>query len=134
MSSSYSAQSLERSAFLSVQLLCTMILMILTCLRICSAFMLLIPVLAHILFRSVLLDKIISRELPTGHFMHHVAYAVCLACSSGIPGMLQLQLVLSLLGMFIPLMGRAGSKVPPDLVVGGLMGVLITMTTPYCVS
>jgi len=125
---------MEKSAFLSIQLVWTVCLMILTCLRICSAFVFLVTVLGQFLFRTILLEKIISREIAPGRFMHALAYTLCSACGSGLPGMMLLQVFGKVMQLFVPLMGRSGSLLPSDVVIGGLTGLLVVLLVPYCVS
>ena len=126
--------SLERSSFLAIQCVWTVVLVIFTGLHICSAFLLFLTVLFQLLFRCLLLDTLISRELRRGHIMYRLAYTLCSACGTGTPCMIWFVMGVKMVQLVVPVMGRAGSRVPPDLVIGGLMGFAVCIFTPYMVS
>ena len=48
--------------------------------------------------------------------------------------MLRFQLDVGLLQLFVPLTGRSGAVLPPDLAIGGLTAVMLITVTPYMVS
>lgn len=129
----FSSQSLENSSFLAIQFVYTVLLAVLTSLRICTAFLFFINVAFHVLFRSILLDRLISRELEHSHFMRGIAYTLCSAFGTGLPWMIILTMNVMILKLFVPLMGRSGSLVPPDLAIGVLTAILVVMSTPYMV-
>ena len=130
----FSNSSLEKSSFLAIQFLWTVLLIIFTSLHLCSVFILFIIVLFQVLFRCLLLDMLISRELRRGDFAYQVAYILCSVCGTGMPCMMLFLMCMKTFQLFIPIMGRAGSLVPPDLLIGGLMSLLVATCTPYLVS
>ena len=65
--------------------------------------------------------------------MQALAFVLCSAFAVGLPWMLRLQLDIGLLQLFVPLTGRSGALVPPDLAIAVLSSVLLVTTTPYMV-
>jgi hypothetical protein len=66
--------------------------------------------------------------------MFGLAYVVSMAASVGIPLMLLIQLDIGMFQMFVPLMGRSGSDIPPDLAIGVLTCISVSSATPHVVS
>lgn len=131
-----SREALEKSSFFATQLLWISLLILLTSLRVCSAFLFLLVSLFPLLFRTFLLDILISPELrkSSDRSMFGLAYVVSMVASVGIPLMLTIQLQVGMFQMFIPLMGRSGSIVPPDVIIGLLTCVCVSSATPHMVS
>lgn len=126
---------MERSSFFATQLVWITILLLLTSLRLCSAFLFLLVSLFPLVFRNFLFDVLISPELrkSSDRSMFGVAYVVSMATCVGLPLMLYLQLDVGLFQMFIPLMGRSGSYLPPDVAIGLLTCFSICTATPHMV-
>jgi hypothetical protein len=66
--------------------------------------------------------------------MFGLAYVVSMAASVGIPLMLLIQLDIGMFQMFVPLMGRSGSDIPPDLAIGVLTCISVSSATAHVVS
>ncbi len=126
---------MEKGSFLSILILMSGFLVLFTLLHLSSAYIFLIFVSFQLIFRSILLDTLLSPELRKRRFdsMYQLSYVLCSALSIGLPYMVFSQYDLSVLQLFIPLMGRSGSVVPPDLVIGGLVTVLVAIFTPHVV-
>ena len=75
--SHYLIYSLEKSSFLSIQFLWTVLLAILTSLRICSAFAFFIMVTFQLIFRTLLFEFLISSELKKSHVVYKLSYILC---------------------------------------------------------
>lgn len=127
---------LEKSCTLSIQFLWCVLLVILTYLHICSAFIFFVAVAFQLIFRTFLHDLLISPELRKRRFggMCSLAYTLCSVFAMGFPWMFRMQLDIGLVQLFVPLMGRSGAIVPPDLAIGILMAVIVTTSTPYMVG
>lgn len=65
--------------------------------------------------------------------MYGVAFVVSMAFSIGIPLMLGVQLIVGLVEMFIPLMGRSGGLLPPDLAVAVIVAFMVWFNLPHMV-
>ena len=130
-----SREALERGTFLATQLVWVSLLILLTSLGLCSAFLFLVVSFFPLLFRSFLLDVLISPELhkSSDRSMFGLAYVVSMAIGVGLPLMLNVQFISTLFQMFVPLMGRAGSYLPPDVVIGVLTALCVCTTTPHMV-
>ena len=48
--------------------------------------------------------------------------------------MLCFQFSVGIMQLFVPLMGRSGALLPPDLAIGGLTATFVASCTPYMVS
>lgn len=131
-----SREALEKSSFFATQLLWISILVLLTSFRVCSAFLFLLVSLFPLLFRTFLLDILISPELrkSSDRSMFGLAYVVSMAASVGIPLMLLIQFHVGMFQMFVPLMGRSGSALPPDVAIGLLTCFVVSSATPHMVS
>lgn len=131
-----SREALEKSSFFATQLLWITILVLLTSLRVCSAFLFLLVSLFPLLFRTFLLDILIYPELrkSSDRSMFGLAYVVSMATSVGLPLMLLIQFHVGMFQMFVPLMGRSGSGIPPDIAIGVLTCISVTSATPHVVS
>lgn len=127
---------LEKSCFLSIQFLWSLLLFLLTCLHICSAFLFFVIVAFQVIFRSFLHDILIFSELRKHSFgaMHSLAFVLCSSLAVGLSWMLRLQLDVGMVQLFVPLMGRSGALVPPDLVVGVLVALAVATSTPHMVG
>ena len=66
--------------------------------------------------------------------MFGLAYVVSMAASVGLPLMLLFQFHVALFQMFIPLMGRSGTSVPPDVTIGLLTSFCVSTATPHMVK
>ena len=66
--------------------------------------------------------------------MYGVAYIVSMAFSCGLPMMLGVQLIIGLIEMFVPLMGRSGSLLPPDLAIAVITACMVWYSVPHMVS
>ena len=66
--------------------------------------------------------------------MFGLAYVISMAASVGIPLMLTVQFHVGMFQMFIPLMGRSGSSIPPDIAIGLLTCFCVSSATPHMVS
>ena len=66
--------------------------------------------------------------------MFGLAYVVSMATCVGLPLMLYIQQDVALFQMFVPLTGRSGSCVPPDVVIGLLACLCVCTGTPHTVS
>ena len=130
-----SREALEKSSFFATQLLWISILILLTSLRVCSAFLFLLVSLFPLLFRTILLDILISPELrkSSDRSMFGLAYVVSMAACVGLPLMLMIQFHVGLFQMFIPLMGRSGSILPPDIAIGLMSSFCVCSATPHMV-
>ena len=126
---------MEKASFLAAQLLTTSVLLLMTSLGLCSAVLPLIIIAFPFLFRTFLLDMLISSELSRGrdYSLYGLAYTVCCVVGTGLPLMLTVQLDMGLMSMFIPLTGRMGSAVPPDVLMGVAMAILMCLHSPHTV-
>lgn len=52
----------------------------------------------------------------------------------GLPFMLSTILSVAVMDIFVPLTGRSGGLVPPDVIIGGVTAVLVTLLSTYTVS
>ena len=127
---------LEKSSFLSLQVFLSIILLILTILHVCSAITFFFIVSLHLVFRSLLLDTLVSPELSKSGYSaaQCLAYVLCSAVPLGLLWVMQLPMSMATMEMFVPLTGRLGAVVPPDVVIGVLTAVFVILTTFYMVS
>ncbi len=127
---------MEKGSFLSILILMSGFLVLFTLLHLSSGFVFFIIVSFQLIFRSFLLDTLLSPELrkKRNEFVYQLSYVLCSAFSFGLPFMLLSHFDLAIFQLFIPLMGRSGALVPPDLVIGGLMAAIVGICTPYMVS
>lgn len=51
-----------------------------------------------------------------------------MAFSLSLPFIFGILLVVTLMDFFVPLTGRSGSYLPPDMVIGGMVAVLVCIT------
>lgn len=65
--------------------------------------------------------------------MYGIAYIMSMAFSIGIPMTLGIQLVAGLFEMFVPLMGRSGSVLPPDLAIAVITAFMVWYNVHYMV-
>ena len=66
--------------------------------------------------------------------MFGLAYVISMATSVGLPLMLTNQLNIGMFQMFVPLMGRSGVFLPPDVAIGILASFSVCTATPHIVS
>ena len=111
-------------------------MIIFTSFRLCSAFIFLLLCLFPLVCRNFLLDILISPELRKGsdRSMFGLAYVISMATSVGLPLMLTNQLNIGLFQMFVPLMGRSGAILPPDIAIGIMASFCVCTATPHMVS
>lgn len=132
----YSLAQLEKSSVLCVQFLWSCVLVILTCLHICSAFIFFINISFQLIFRSLLHDLLLSPELAKNRFdgIRRLAFVLCSVFATGCPLMLRLQLDVGMMQLFVPLTGRLGTVVPPDLVLVVIIAGFVATSSAYVVS
>ena len=135
-SSQTSREAQERGSFLATQLIWTVCLLTLTYLRSCSAFVFLLwvafPLALQVLPWYFCLQTAIDRnEYGTLWNLTHVFLS---SLGISLPFMLCVQMVDGIFAMFVPLTGRSGSSLPPDLAIGGLAAALVCLICPYMVS
>ncbi|XP_064386315.1 endoplasmic reticulum metallopeptidase 1-like isoform X1 [Halichondria panicea] len=125
--------AMEKASFLAAQLLTSFLLLSMTALGLCSALLPLILLIIPFIFRTFLLETLIVSELTKGRdlSLYGLAYTLCCLLSTGLPLMLTVQLDMAVMSMFIPLTGRMGSEVPPDLVIGVATAVLACLHSPH---
>ena len=130
-----SREALEKSSFFATQLVWISLLLLFTALRLCSAFLFLLVCLFPLIFRNFLFDVLISPELrkSSDRSMFGLAYVVSMATCVGLPLMLYIQFHIGIFQMFVPLMGRSGSQLPPDIAIGVLASVCVCTATPHMV-
>ena len=131
-----SREAQERGSFLATQLIWTVCLLTLTYLRLCSAFVFLLWVAFPLTLQGLpwyfcLRTAIDRNKHKTVWNLTHVVLS---ALGIGLPFMLCMQLVDGVFAMFVPLTGRSGSSVPPDLAIGGLAAAHVCLICPYMVS
>ena len=59
---------------------------------------------------------------------------LCSVFSVGLPMMLRMQLDVGLMQVFVPLTGRMGSIVPPDIIIGIILTVFVITHSPHLVT
>ena len=131
-----SREAQEQGSFLATQLIWTVCLLALTYLRLCSAFVFLLWVAFPLTLQGLpwyfcLQTAIDRNKHGTMWNLTHVLLSVL---GIGLPFMLCVQLVDGIFAMFVPLTGRSGSSLPPDLAIGGLAAALVCLICPYMVS
>ena len=109
------------------------VLALLTYLRVCSAFYFTVSLLFLLVFRRLVWDGLLKPVLPTTHLSNAV-FVTCEALSVSVPFILSTILVSSILEFFIPLMGRSGTRLPPDLAIGVLTAVVVCLPCSKTVS
>ena len=128
-----SQQALEQSSFLATQLLWTICLVVFTLLRVCSAFVFTLWVIFPVISKGFIWDVCLKRTLDRKGGLHHIVFVIVSVLAIGLPFMLCLLLAFGLTDMFVPITGRSGSLVPPDLVIGGMIAFLVCLLTAYMV-
>ena len=123
----------EPSSLHALTLLYTALLALLTYLHICSAFYFTTTLLFSLAFRHVLWDKILQPQIPKGP-LYHAVFITCKTLSLSIPFMFSILMTISLIDFLVPLTGRSGSQLPPDLVVGVTVAMLMCLTCAQVVS
>ena len=123
----------EPSSLHALTLLYTALLALLTYLRICSAFYFTTTLLFSLVFRHIVWDKILRPRIPKGP-IYHIVFIACETLSLSIPFMFSILMTISLIDFLVPLTGRSGSQLPPDLVVGVIVAMLVCLTCAQVVS
>lgn len=125
---------MESAAFLASQLLCTLLLTLLTYLRICSAFFPLTHVVFAVVFRCLAWRLVLSRLFKKNGNLYHLFFVLTSALAVSLPIMWSVVIRVTVLELFVPLTGRMGTVVPPDLIIGSLAAVLGPLSLPEAVS
>ena len=128
-----SREAQEQGSFLATQLIWTVCLLTL---RLCSVFVFLLWVSFLLALQGLpwyfcLQTAIDRNKHGTMWNLTHVLLSVL---GIGLPFMLCVQLVDGIFAMFVPLTGRSGSSLPPDLAIGGLAAALVRLICPYMVT
>ena len=126
----------ERSSFYAVTLFYTVVLALLTYLRVCSAFFVAILLLFSLVFRCLLWDAILRHFLISklrSNFVYCTTFVLCQALSVSMPFIFSVCLSVALIDLFVPLTGRSGSYLPPDLVLSIVLAALVCITTAFVV-
>ena len=121
----------ESEMFYGTLLVWTVILMCTTYYRLASAYLPLLWVICPVLGRCLLWEQCLQRQLPRSHHgllvcMHLLAVAV--------PVLFSCYLAVIVMDLFIPIMGRSGTEMPPDLFLAILSAILTNLITSYMVS
>lgn len=111
------------------------VLLITTYLRLSSAFVPFLLLIFPLTFRTflwdILLKPLISKlKIPT---LYKNGFIICYALAM-LPLLLSFLLVYSIMDLFIPLMGRSGSIVSPDVVIAIISASLTCLVLQYIVS
>ncbi len=131
-----SQPALEQSSFLAAQLLWTVCLTVCSHLRLCSAFAFLLWVGFPLIFKGFLWEFVAKKAIDkTKHLtLYNLMFVVLSVLGISLPFVLTVILSISIADMFIPLMGRSGGLAPPDVIIGGITAVLVTLLSTYLVS
>lgn len=119
---------LEKASFLGTLVMWTVLLAVFTALRVPSAFVCVLWVLPPLLSRLLLWEVAQHRLLPP-----HLAFVLSTVVGVAIPSMLLLQLDAGMAEIFIPITGRSGTVLPPEIPIGLLCVVALFITVPYVV-
>lgn len=121
------AHLFEQSSFHAITLFYTLLLALLTYLRVCSAFFFAVWLLFSLVFRHLLWDIIIQQALSPRHHRttYYSLFTLCMAFSLSLPFIFSILLIVTLMDFFVPLTGRSGSYLPPDVAIGGLVAMLV---------
>ncbi|CAI8010143.1 Endoplasmic reticulum metallopeptidase 1 [Geodia barretti] len=103
-------------------------LALLTYLRVCSAFIFAVTLLFLLTFRRLLWDGVLRRAVPLSSPHHRLAFVLCETLSVSLPLMLGLILASSLVDFLVPMFGRSGSVLPPDLAIAVILALLVCLT------
>ncbi|KAL5486377.1 hypothetical protein EMCRGX_G018844 [Ephydatia muelleri] len=117
---------LEKASFLGTLVMWTVLLAVFTALRVPSAFVCVLWVLPPLLSRLLLWEVAQHRLLPP-----HLAFVLSTVVGVAIPSMLLLQLDAGMAEIFIPITGRSGTVLPPEIPIGLLCVVALFITVPY---
>ena len=109
-------------------------LAVLTYLRICSAFFFSISLIFHLIFRCLIWETVLRHTLPRSTFLYNLTFILCQTVSLSLPLILTLVLSSSLLQFLVPIFGRSGNMVPPDLVMALFLAIIICLTFSSLVS
>eukprot|EP00731_Ephydatia_muelleri_P019134 Em0011g1174a len=116
----------EKASFLGTLVMWTVLLAVFTALRVPSAFVCVLWVLPPLLSRLLLWEVAQHRLLPP-----HLAFVLSTVVGVAIPSMLLLQLDAGMAEIFIPITGRSGTVLPPEIPIGLLCVVALFITVPY---
>ena len=119
---------------MAAQLLWTVLLALLTYLHVCTAFVFLVNVMFAVVFRRFVWGLGLKKLFDKTSATHHFFFVLSSALVTSLPLMWSVLTSASVMDMFIPLTGRAGNVVPPDLVIGILAAVLVSLSITYTVS
>ena len=126
---------MEKSCYLSSQLLWTTAILLCTYFSIASGFVFLAMATFVLIFRTIFLDTLILQTLDKqrNSTAIHFSTVISSVCSLSVPLMWSVLTDMSLFDLFVPLTGRSGSLVPPDVAISVLLAVFVSLATPYMV-
>lgn len=116
----------EQTSLYSLMLVYMLVLTLLTYLRVCSAFYFTVSLLFILFFRHLIWDGILCRMIQSSRY-YRTVFVICEAASVSIPFIFGFLLAMALLEFLVPLFGRAGGIVPPDLTIAVMIAVLICL-------
>lgn len=117
----------EPSSLHAVTLLYGTLLALLTYLRLCSAFYFTVWLLFSLVFRHLLWGRLL-RPCLTQSSLYHSTFIMCETLSLSIPFILSVLMDISLMDFFVPLTGRSGGHLPPDLAIAVTVALLTCLT------
>lgn len=123
----------EPSSLHAITLLYGILLALLTYLRLCSAFYFTIWLLFSLVFRHLLWDRLLRPCLAQSS-LYHSTLIVCETLSLSVPFILSVIMDISLMDFFVPLTGRSGGHLPPDLTIAVAVALLTCFTCTLVVS
>jgi len=87
-------------------------------------------------FQGILWDFLLQKAIDRTHqnLLWTLTFTLLSALGASLPVMLSAQLVEGVFTMFVPLTGRSGSLLPPDLAIGGIAAALVCLICPYMVG
>lgn len=123
----------EPSSLHAITILYGALLVLLTYLRVCSAFYFTIWLLFSLIFRHFLWGRLLQPQLAQSS-LYHSTFIVCETLSLSIPFILSIIIDISLIDFFVPLTGRSGGHLPPDLLIAVTVAFLTCITFTLVVS
>lgn len=122
-----SQKALEKSCFYAVQLLWTILVIIFTYLRVCSAIVFSVWAAFPLVFRALLWDTLFQKSIDEKRqpMLYYTVLVLLSVLSLSLPYIWGSLLTVGLYDMFIPLMGRSGSLVSPDIAIGILTAGIV---------
>lgn len=126
----------EPSSRHAITLLYTILLALLTYLRVCSAFYFTILLLFSLVFRHLIWDGMLRPQITQSSpsFSSQTVFVTCETLSLSIPFVFSILMGVCLIDFFVPLTGRAGGHLPPDLAMGVIVAVLVCLNCALVVS